>query len=123
MSDLKFTEDHAWVRMDGDVVTIGITDFAQDQLGDVVFVQLPEEGAVMSVGQEAAVIESVKAAGEIKSPLSGVVVEVNTALLDAPERINDDPTGEGWFYRLKVAWDDASGALLNEDAYRALITT
>ncbi|MGA0344167.1 MAG: glycine cleavage system protein GcvH [Arenicellales bacterium] len=123
MSDLKFTEDHAWVRMDGDVVTIGITDFAQDQLGDVVFVQLPEEGAVMSVGQEAAVIESVKAAGEIKSPLSGVVVEVNTALLDAPERINDDPTGEGWFYRLKVAGDDASGALLNEDAYRALITT
>jgi glycine cleavage system H protein len=123
MSDLKFTEDHAWVRMDGDVVTIGITDFAQDQLGDVVFVQLPEEGAVMSVGQEAAVIESVKAAGEIKSPLSGVVVEVNTALLDAPERINDDPTGEGWFYRLKVAGDDASGALLNEDAYRALIAT
>ncbi len=123
MSDLKFTEDHAWVRMDVDVVTIGITDFAQDQLGDVVFVQLPEEGAVMSVGQEAAVIESVKAAGEIKSPLSGVVVEVNTALLDAPERINDDPTGEGWFYRLKVAGDDASGALLNEDAYRALITT
>ncbi len=123
MSDLKFTEDHAWVRMDGDVVTIGITDFAQDQLGDVVFVQLPEEGAVMSVGQEAAVIESVKAAGEIKSPLSGVVVEVNTALLDAPERINDDPTGEGWFYRLKVAGEDASGALLNEDAYRALITT
>ena len=123
MSDLKFTEDHAWVRMDGDVVPIGITDFAQDQLGDVVFVQLPEEGAVMSVGQEAAVIESVKAAGEIKSPLSGVVVEVNTALLDAPERINDDPTGEGWFYRLKVAADDGSGALLNEDAYRALITT
>lgn len=123
MSDLKFTEDHAWVRMDGDVVTIGITDFAQDQLGDVVFVQLPEEGAVMSVGQEAAVIESVKAAGEIKSPLSGVVVEVNTALLDAPERINDDPTGEGWFYRLKVAGDDGSGALLNEDAYRALIAT
>ncbi|MEK9785421.1 MAG: glycine cleavage system protein GcvH [Gammaproteobacteria bacterium] len=122
MSDLKFTEDHAWVRRDGDVATIGITDFAQDQLGDVVFVQLPEEGAVMSVGQEAAVIESVKAAGEIKSPLSGVVVEVNTALLDAPERINDDPTGEGWFYRLRVIGDDASGALLNEDAYRALLT-
>lgn len=122
MSDLKFTEDHAWVRRDGDVATIGITDFAQDQLGDVVFVQLPEEGAVMSVGQEAAVIESVKAAGEIKSPLSGVVVEVNTALLDAPERINDDPTGEGWFYRLRVTGDDTTGALLNEDAYRALIT-
>ncbi|MGB1683299.1 MAG: glycine cleavage system protein GcvH [Arenicellales bacterium] len=122
MSDLKFTEDHAWVRRDGDVATIGITDFAQDQLGDVVFVQLPEEGAVMSVGQEAAVIESVKAAGEIKSPLSGVVVEVNTALLDAPERINDDPTGEGWFYRLRVTGDDTAGALLNEDAYRALIT-
>ncbi|MEK9942791.1 MAG: glycine cleavage system protein GcvH, partial [Gammaproteobacteria bacterium] len=101
MSNLKFSVVHAWVGMDEDVATIGITDFAQDQLGDVVFVQLPEEGAVMSVGQEAAVIESVKAAGEIKSPLSGVVVEVNTALLDAPERINDDPTGEGWFYRLR----------------------
>jgi len=123
MADLKFTEDHAWIRIDGDIATIGITDFAQEQLGDVVFVQLPDEGASMALGQEAAVIESVKAAGEIKSPVSGSVTAVNTDLVDHPERINDDPTGEGWFYRIKMDSPADYDGLLDDASYQALIAS
>lgn len=122
MSTLKYTEDHEWLRLEGDnVVTIGITDHAQNALGDIVFVQLPEVGASFGAGDEAAVIESVKAAGDLKMPLAGTVVEVNEALNDAPATVNEDPLGAGWFIRVRV--DDAAGldGLLDEAAYNALI--
>lgn len=122
MSTLKYTEDHEWLRLEGDnVVTVGITDHAQNALGDIVFVQLPEVGASFAAGDEAAVIESVKAAGDLKMPLAGTVVEVNEALNDAPATVNEDPLGAGWFIRVRV--DDLSGldGLLDEAAYNALI--
>ncbi|XXK27113.1 glycine cleavage system protein GcvH [Arenicellales bacterium nBUS_45] len=102
MSDMKYTAEHAWAQANDNIVTVGITDFAQEQLGDLVFVELPTEGIEVAAGQEVVVIESVKAAGDIKSPISGTIVEINKTLLDAPEQVNDDPTGSGWFYRLEV---------------------
>lgn len=122
MSDTKYTEEHEWLRLEEDGrITVGITDFAQDSLGDVVYVELPEEGQTVKEGDEVAVIESVKAAGEIKMPLGGTVVEVNTALTDKPELVNSDPQGEGWFFRMEP--DDAAALdqLMDEDAYKALI--
>jgi glycine cleavage system H protein len=122
MSTLKYTEDHEWLRLEGDnVVTIGITDHAQNALGDIVFVQLPEVGASFGAGDEAAVIESVKAAGDLKMPLAGTVVEINETLNDAPATVNEDPLGAGWFIRVRV--DDLAGldGLLDEAAYNALI--
>ena len=122
MNALKYTEDHEWLRPEGDdVVTIGITDHAQNALGDIVFVQLPDVGAHFAQGDEAAVIESVKAAGDLKMPLSGTVLAVNEQLADAPATVNEDPLGEGWFIRVKL--DDASAldALLDEAAYAAII--
>ena len=93
---LKFSDDHEWVRVEGSVGTVGISDFAQDALGDIVFVELPEVGRQLAVGDEAAVIESVKAAGEVRSPVSGEVIEVNQALVDEPSLMNSAPEGEGW---------------------------
>lgn len=119
MSELKYTEDHEWLRLEGDGrVTVGITDYAQDSLGDVVYVELPEVGRSVKAGDEVAVIESVKAAGDIKIPLAGTIVEVNSALADAPELVNSDPLGEGWFFKLQP--DDAAAldGLMNEDAYK-----
>ncbi len=121
MSDLKFTPDHEWLAIDGDVVTVGITDHAQGQLGDIVFVELPAEGDTLSEGNEAAVIESVKAAGEIKSPVSGTVIAVNEALADAPETVNQDPQGAGWFFRIKIDGDFDSSEFLDEYAYQSLV--
>lgn len=120
MSTLRFTEDHEWLRLDGDVATLGITNFAQDALGDIVFVQLPEVGATLAAGEEAAVIESVKAAGALKVPLAGTVTEVNEAVSDNPGIVNEDPLGEGWFIRMRV--DDPAGAvaLLDQAAYDKL---
>lgn len=122
MSTLKYTEDHEWLRLEGDnVVTVGITDHAQNALGDIVFVQLPDVGTSFVAGDEAAVIESVKAAGELNMPLAGTVVEVNEALSDAPATVNEDPLGAGWFIRIRL--DDVAGldGLLDEAAYSALI--
>ena len=119
MSELKYTEDHEWLRLEEDGrVTIGITDYAQDSLGDVVYVELPEVGRSVKAGDEVAVIESVKAAGDIKIPLAGTIVEVNSALADAPELVNSDPLGEGWFFKLQP--DDAAAldGLMNEDDYK-----
>jgi len=96
MSILRYTDDHEWARLEGDSVTVGITEFAQDQLGELVFVELPTVGAVVTQGDEAAVIESVKAAGEVKSPVGGTIMEINESLVDTPEKVNDDPMGEGW---------------------------
>ena len=122
MSELKYTEDHEWLRLEEDGrVTVGITDYAQDSLGDVVYVELPEAGRSVKAGDEVAVIESVKAAGEIKIPLAGTIVEINTALADQPELVNSDPLGDGWFFRLQP--DDASAldGLMDEETYNKTI--
>ena len=119
MSTLKFTTEHEWLRLDGDVITVGITDYAQGHLGDLVYIQLPDVDTEYTSGAEVAVIESVKTAGGIAMPFDGTVVEVNSALNDAPEVVNADPLGEGWFFKMKVT--DAAGftALMDEAAYAA----
>ena len=118
MSELKFTEEHDWLRMNEDgTATVGITDYAQKQLGDLVYVGLPEVGTAFEQGADAAVIESVKAASDLKMPVAGKVVAVNETLVDDPGLVNSDPLGDGWFVKIEVA--DASGAasLLDEAAY------
>lgn len=120
MSDLRFTEDHEWVRIeDGGVAVVGITDYAQEQLGELVFVELPEVGAELDQGEEGAVIESVKAAGELKLPIGGTVTEVNESLVDEPGQVNADPTGDGWFFRLRVKDASELDGLMDEAAYGA----
>jgi glycine cleavage system H protein len=122
MSDIKFTEDHEWIRMEGDDTGVcGITDYAQDQLGELVFIELPETGSEVSQGSEAAVIESVKAAGELKAPVSGTIVEVNEALADEPEIVNNDPQGDGWFIKIKLQDSSELDALMDEDAYQQYV--
>ena len=121
MSDLKFTKDHEWLKADGDVVTIGITDFAQGQLGDIVFVELPEVGSECSVDDEVVVIESVKAAGGIKAYVSGTVTEINETLNDAPDTVNQDPMGEGWFFKLRFEGDLSGDEFLNQTEYDAYL--
>jgi len=117
MSDIRFTKDHEWVLLDGDTATIGITDYAQEQLGDVVFVELPEVGKSIEQGDEAAVVESVKAASEVYAPISGEVVEVNEDLEAEPAKVNADAMGEGWFVKLKITDEDELEGLMDEDAY------
>ena len=116
-SELKYTTSHEWVRVDDDVATIGISDHAQEMLGDLVFVELPEVGARLTAGAECAVVESVKAASDVYSPLSGEVTEVNEALADAPETINGDAFGDGWMFKLRLSEPDQLGDLLGADAY------
>lgn len=117
MSDLKYTEDHEWISIDGDIATIGITDYAQEQLGDVVFVELPDVGKTLAKGDEAAVVESVKAAGEIYAPAGGEVTEVNAALIDDPSLINTDAQGKGWFVKLRVGDGGSLDGLMDDAAY------
>jgi glycine cleavage system H protein len=120
--DLKYTESHEWVRDNGDgTVTVGITDHAQDALGDLVFVELPEVGKNVAAKDACAVVESVKAASDIYAPLAGEVVTVNEALDGAPETINSDPYGEGWIFQLKLTGDDPSAGLLDADAYEQVL--
>ncbi len=120
MTTLRMTEDHEWVRLDSPGIgTVGITHFAQEQLGDIVFVELPAVGRRLAKGEDAAVIESVKAAAECKAPVSGTVTEVNTALADVPGKVNQDPTGAGWFFRLRLDDVKELDALLDEVAYQA----
>jgi len=121
MSQIRYTRDHEWVRLDAGVATIGITDHAQAALGDIVFVDLPEPGREVAAGEECAVVESVKAASDIFSPLAGKITESNAALADDPALVNRDPAGEGWFFRLEPADPAAFDALLDEAAYAALI--
>ena len=124
MSDMKFTEDHEWILMEDDEVgVVGITDYAQEQLGDLVFVELPEIGSEWPRGAETAVIESVKAAGEVKAPVSGTVVEVNESLVDEPERVNADPTGEGWIIRMRVNDPEELEALMDAEQYEVYTGT
>ena len=118
--DLKCTESHEWVRDEGDgVITIGISDHAQELLGDLVFVELPEVGAALAAGDECAVVESVKAASDIYSPVGGEVTEVNEALVDAPETINDDPYVNGWIFKLRIADAAELDNLMDAAAYTA----
>jgi glycine cleavage system H protein len=102
MSEVRFTNQHEWVRIDGDEATVGITKYAAEQLGDVVFVEVPEAGRNLSKGGEAAVVESVKAASEVYSPVAGEVTAANTSIADDPSKVNADPEGDGWFFKLKV---------------------
>ena len=118
MSDLKYTEEHEWLRLDEDGnVTIGISEYAQEQLGDVVYVELPEINRVVHAGEDAAVIESVKAAGDIKAPLDGTVVQINELLTDEPEIVNSDPLGDGWFFRVKPVNEEDLEKFMDEEAY------
>lgn len=121
MSEIRFTDQHEWVRVDGDVATIGITDYAQEQLGDVVYVELPDVGKSFAAGDEAAVVESVKAASEIYSPVSGEVVEVNADLEGAPGGVNEDAMGRGWFVKVKLSDASELAKLMDEDAYKAFV--
>ena len=121
MSALRFTRDHEWLRLDGDIAVIGITDYAQSQLGDVVYVELPEVGRRVEKGKEAAVVESVKAASEVFAPVSGEVVEVNEAIAADPAKVNSDPMGEGWFLKLRLDDPTELDGLLDDAAYRRLV--
>lgn len=113
----KFTKDHEWIDVEGDVARIGITNYAQEQLGDVVFVELPEAGHQFQQGNDAAVVESVKAASEVYAPVSGEIVEPNTKLEDDPALVNQDPTESGWFFTMKVSNPDELNDLMDEAAY------
>ena len=119
--DLRYTSDHEWVRLEGDRVRIGITDYAQDALGDVVFVQLPEPGAKVESGGSFSEVESTKSVSDIYAPVAGTVVEVNAELADAPQRLNEDPYGEGWICLIEPSDPAAVEALLDAAAYQALI--
>ena len=121
MSTLRFTKEHEWVRVDGAEATIGISDFAQQQLGDVVYVELPETGKRVEKGKEAGVVESVKAASEVYAPVSGEVTAINTALADDPAQVNKSAEGEGWFFKLKLADPGELDNLMDEAAYKAFI--
>ena len=121
MSTVKYTEDHEWIRMEGDVGTVGITDYAQEQLGDVVFVELPEAGRAVTKGNDAAVVESVKAASEIYAPADGEVVEANQAVADDPALVNSDPMGKGWFFKMKLSDPGAISGLMDEAAYESFV--
>ena len=117
MSDLKYSKEHEWVRVEGDIAVVGISDYAQAQLGDVVFVELPDIGKQVAKDGDAAVVESVKAASEVYAPLSGEVVEVNDALGDEPETVNSAPTGDGWFFKIRMADPSELDGLMDEAAY------
>jgi glycine cleavage system H protein len=117
MSEVRFTDQHEWVRIDGDTATIGITKYAAEQLGDVVYVELPEAGRQVGQGGEAAVVESVKAASEVYAPIGGEVTASNPALGEDPAKVNADPEGEGWFFKLKVANAGEIGKLMTKAQY------
>lgn len=123
MSEVRYTDQHEWVRVDGDVATVGITKYAADQLGDVVFVELPEAGRKVGKGGEIAVVESVKAASEVYAPVGGEISESNPALAAEPAKINADPEGEGWFFRMRLADKSELGKLMSEAQYTEFVKT
>lgn len=118
---MKYTEDHEWLRAEGDIVTVGITEHASEALGDVVFVELPEPGRKVSAGDEICVIESVKAASDIRAPLDGEIVEVNQEIADNPGMVNEDPLGKAWFFKMRLADPSKLDGLMDEAAYKDLI--
>jgi len=121
MATLRFTKDHEWIRQDGDTAVIGITDYAQQQLGDIVYVELPAPGTRVECGKEAAVVESAKAASEVYAPVSGEVIAVNDAIAGDPAKVNADPMGEGWFLSVKLDDPNALDGLMDEAAYAAFV--
>ncbi|MBV8094274.1 MAG: glycine cleavage system protein GcvH [Acetobacteraceae bacterium] len=123
MADTRYTKDHEWVRLEGDTATIGITDHAQEQLGDVVFVELPEVEREVDAGEACAVVESVKAASDVYAPLAGKVLEVNQAIVDDPSLVNRDAEGEAWFVKLELADPGEFDSLMDEDEYTAFLET
>jgi glycine cleavage system H protein len=122
-SDLRYTKEHEWVRLDGDIATVGITDYAQEALGDVVFVELPEIGREVAADEACGVVESVKAASDVYAPLAGKIVETNQAIVDDPSLVNTEAEGEGWFFRVEIDDTDAFDALLDEAAYGEYVET
>ena len=120
---IYYSREHEWVSVEGDEATVGITDFAQGQLGDVVFVEVPEAGRALSQGAEAAVVESVKAASDVYAPVSGTVTEGNQAVVDEPSLVNTDPEGEGWFFKLTLSDNHELAALMNAEQYKAYCET
>jgi glycine cleavage system H protein len=118
---LKFTDDHEWLRLEGDTLTVGITAHASAQLGDVVFVELPDVGTELSAGDDAVTIESVKAASDICAPLAGEITAVNDAIVETPSLVNDDPMGAAWFFKMKIADASALDGFMDEAAYAALV--
>jgi glycine cleavage system H protein len=124
MIDTHFTENHVWVRLDGDgTATIGVSEYAQEQLGDIVYIDLPEVGAESSLGEEISLIESVKSTSDIFAPLTGVVIEINEALEETPEIINDSPLDDGWIFRIEVEDERELEELMDQDAYEEFIET
>jgi glycine cleavage system H protein len=123
MATVKYTKDHEYIRIDGDVGTVGISHYAQEQLGDVVFVELPAAGKSFKKGDSAAVVESVKAASDIYAPVSGEVTSANPDLEGAPATVNDDPAGKGWFFKIKIANPSELDGLMDEAAYKAFLDT
>jgi glycine cleavage system H protein len=121
MSAMRFSKDHEWVKVEGGIATVGITAYAQEQLGDVVFVELPQVGRKVKAGDEAAVVESVKAASEVYAPISGEVTEVNAALAETPALVNEDAEGRGWFMKLKVGDPKELDGLMDAAAYKAFV--
>lgn len=120
---VRYTKDHEWVRMDGDVAVIGISPHAAEQLGDVVFVELPAVGKSFSKGADMAVVESVKAASDVYAPISGEIVAVNQAIVDEPAKVNEDPAGAAWFVKMKPSNAAETGALMDDAAYKAYLGT
>ncbi len=121
MAEVKYSEDHEWISIEGDVGTVGITDFAQEQLGDIVFVELPEAGTALGKGDQAGVVESVKAASEIYAPVAGEIVEANDILADTPETVNAAAESGGWFFKIKLADMTELDCLMDEAGYKAFI--
>lgn len=117
-----FTEDHEWIELDGEIATVGITDYAQSQLGDIVFVEVPDEGKQVSKGDDAAVVESVKAASDVYAPVSGTIVEGNPALADEPALVNEDPEGEGWFFKMTLSDTSELDGLMDEGKYQDFVS-
>jgi len=117
----KFTENHAWARKQGEVIIVGLTNYTQEQLGEVVFIEFPEIDRTVQQGEKIAVVESVKAASEIHSPVSGVIVAINQKLSDYPEKFNEDPEGNGWFYKIKISDSTEFDALMDRNAYDAFV--
>ena len=121
MAKSHYTEDHDYALVEGDIATIGISNYAQEQLGDIVYVELPDVGTKLAKGAAAAVVESVKAASEVSAPLSGEVIEVNAGLADDPAKVNEDAEGAGWFFKLKIGKESEIGALMTEADYKTYI--
>ncbi|MSP05274.1 MAG: glycine cleavage system protein GcvH [Acetobacteraceae bacterium] len=123
MHETRYSKDHEWIRLDGDVATVGITDHAQEALGDVVFVELPEPGRAVDAGEACAVVESIKAASDVYAPLAGTVTEHNAAIVDDPAKVNAAASGDGWFFKFKLSDPTAFTTLLTEAEYKAFLET